>query len=155
MNNTTTKAKVLREVDYILQNLPYEIKNKVPSNFKKSIVDNMDINYIPELLDKSKPLDEQKISEETKKILALIYRNYIVSEEERKQLIIEENKIVQELENEKRKKYNYEEIFKNKQKSSTLSLTEGNAEELKIAEYKDKKWYKKIFAIFYRIFRIN
>ena len=81
MNNTITKAKVLREVDYILQNLPYEIMNKVPSDFKKSIVDNMDINYIPELLDKSKPLDEQKISEETKKILALIYRNYIVSEE--------------------------------------------------------------------------
>lgn len=155
MNNTITNGKVLREVDYILQNLPYEIKNKIPSDFKKSIVDNMDINYVPELLDKNKTLDEHNISEETKKILALIYRNYIVSDEERKQLIIEENKMVQELENEKRKKYNSEEIFKNKQKNSTTSMTEGKTEELKITEYEDTKWYKKIFANILKIFTIN
>ena len=95
MNKTVSYEKVLSEVNYILQNLPSEIQNKIPSDFKSAIVQNMDVTYIPEPYDRNKTLDEQNISEETKKILALIYRNYIVADEERKQLIIEENRIIQ------------------------------------------------------------
>lgn len=150
-----TYEKVLREVDYILQNLPFEIQNKIPTDFKQSIVDNMDINYVPELLDKNKTLDEQNISEETKKILALIYRNYIVSDEERKQLIIEENNIVKELENEKRDRYNSGEIFKNKQKSSIASMSVATEDKLEIEEYKEKKLYKKIFDKILKFLKIK
>lgn len=113
--NSITYEKVLREVDYIIKNMPMEIQNRIPNNFKKSIVDKMDLNYVPEQFDKNKTLDEQNISEETKKILALIYRNYIVSDEERRKLKIEEKNIRQKLENEKRNKYRYEDLFKNKQ----------------------------------------
>ena len=67
MNKTITYEKVLSEVNYILQNLPSEIQNKIPSDFKNAIVQNMDVTYIPETYDKNKTLDEQKISEETKK----------------------------------------------------------------------------------------
>lgn len=155
MNNTITYEKVLKEVDYILQNLPNEIQNKIPNDFKQSIVDNMDINYVPEVFDKNKTLDEQNISEETKKILALIYRNYIVSDEERKQLIIEENEIVQKLENEKRDKYNSKEIFKNKQESPNTINTATTVDELKITELNNKRWYKEIFEKILKFFKKN
>ena len=154
MNNITYE-KALREVDYILQNLPFEIQKKIPSDFKQGIVDNMDMNYVPESFDKNKTLDEQKISEEAKKILALIYRNYIVSDEERKQLIIEEKKIVQKLEDEKRDRYNSEEIFKNKHKKSIGIIEKTTADELEIEKYKEKKWYKKIFLKILKILKIN
>ena len=153
MNNTVTYEKALKEVYYILQNLPNEIQNKIPNDFKQSIVDNMDINYVPEVFDKNKTLDEQNISDEAKKILALIYRNYIVSDEGRKQLIIEENKIVQKLENEKRDKYNSKEIFKNKQESLNATKTATTLDELKITEFNNKRWYKKIFEKILNFFK--
>ena len=142
MNKTVSYEKVLSEVNYILQNLPSEIQNKIPSDFKSAIVQNMDVTYIPEPYDRNKTLDEQNISEETKKILALIYRNYIVADEERKQLIIEENRIIQKLENEKKEKYGVEDIFNNKTKNTNI---DSNVDKLTITESNNKKWYKKIF----------
>ena len=118
MNKTITYEKVLREVEYILQQFPKEIQNKIPNDFRNTIVKKMDVTYIPEPYNKNKTLDEQNISEETKKILALIYRNYLVSDEERKKLITEENNIREKLENEKRKKYGAEDIFNNKTNNS-------------------------------------
>ena len=142
MNKTVSYEKVLSEVNYILQNLPSEIQNKIPSDFKSAIVQNMDVTYIPEPYDRNKTLDEQNISEETKKILALIYRNYIVADEERKQLLIEENRIIQKLENEKKEKYGVEDIFNNKTKNTNI---DSNVDKLTITESNNKKWYKKIF----------
>lgn len=145
MNKTITYEKVLSEVNYILQNLPSEIQNKIPSDFKSAIVQNMDVTFIPEPYDKNKTLDEQNISEETKKILALIYRNYLVSDEERKKLIIEENNIKQKLEDEKREKYGVEDVFNNKTKNSQNTNIDSNLDKLTISKSNNKKWYKKIF----------
>ena len=152
MNKTITYEKVLREVDYIIKNMPHEIQNKIPDNFKQAIVSNMDKNYIPEPYDKNKTLDEQNISEETKKILALIYRNYIVSDEERKKLIIEENKIAQELEKEKKNKYNIEDIFNNKNISSQNINIDSNKDKLITMQSNNKKWYIKVLEKLIKFF---
>lgn len=152
MNKTITYEKVLREVDYIIKNMPHEIQNKIPDDFKQAIVSNMDKNYIPEPYDKNKTLDEQNISEETKKILALIYRNYIVSDEERKKLIIEENKIAQELEKEKKNKYNIEDIFNNKNISSQNINIDSNKDKLITMQSNNKKWYIKVLEKLIKFF---
>ncbi len=152
MNKTITYEKVLKEVNYILQNYPNEIQNKIPDDFKQAIVSNMDKNYIPEPYDKNKTLDEQNISEETKKILALIYRNYIVSDEERKKLIIEENKIAQELEKEKKNKYNIEDIFNNKNISSQNINIDSNKDKLITMQSNNKKWYIKVLEKLIKFF---
>ena len=104
----------------------------------------MDVTYIPEPYNKNKTLDEQNISEETKKILALIYRNYLVSDEERKKLITEENNIREKLENEKRKKYGAEDIFNNKTNNSQNINSNADADKLIIKSSNNKKWYKKL-----------
>ena len=75
----------------------------------------------------------------------MIYRNYIVSDEERKQLIIEENRIIQKLENEKKDKYSVEDIFNNKTKNSQNTNINSNIDKLTISKSNNKKWYKKIF----------
>ena len=144
MNKTITYEKVLREVEYILQQFPKEIQNKIPDDFRNDIIKNMDVTYIPETYNKNKTLDEQNISEETKKILALIYRNYLVSDEERKKLITEENNIREKLENEKRKKYGAEDIFNNKTNNSQNINSNADADKLIIISSNNKKWYKKL-----------
>ena len=144
MNKTITYEKVLREVEYILQQFPKEIQNKIPDDFRNDIIKNMDVTYIPEPYNKNKTLDEQNISEETKKILALIYRNYLVSDEERKKLITEENNIREKLENEKRKKYGAEDIFNNKTNNSQNINSNADADKLIIKSSNNKKWYKKL-----------
>lgn len=145
MNENITYEKVLREVEYILQNSPKEIQDKIPNDFRNAIIEKMDVNYIPEPYDENKTLDEQNISEETKKILASIYRDYLVSDEERKKLIIEENNIRQKLENEKREKYRIEDIFNKTTNNSQNTNIGSNVNELSIKESNNKKWYKKIF----------
>ena len=144
MNKTITYEKVLREVEYILQQFPKEIQNKIPNDFRNTIVKKMDVTYIPEPYNKNKTLDEQNISEETKKILALIYRNYLVSDEERKKLITEENNIREKLENEKRKKYGAEDIFNNKTNNSQNINSNADADKIIIKSSNNKKWYKKL-----------
>ena len=144
MNKTITYEKVLREVEYILQQFPKEIQNKIPDDFRNDIIKNMDVTYIPETYNKNKTLDEQNISEETKKILALIYRNYLVSDEERKKLITEENNIREKLEKKKRKKYSVEDIFNNKTKNSQNINSNADADKLIIKSSNNKKWYKKL-----------
>ena len=145
MNENITYEKVLREVEHILQNSPKEIQDKIPNDFRKAIIEKMDVNYIPEPYDENKTLDEQNISEETKKILASIYRDYLVSDEERKKLIFEENNIRQKLENEKREKYRIEDIFNKTTNNSQNTNIGSNVNELSIKESNNKKWYKKIF----------
>ena len=86
----------------IIHNLPSEIKNIIPSEFKKNVLDKMDINFTPVSFDKNKTLDEQNISEDAKKILASIYINYLATDDERKQLIFEEKKSLKEKEEEKK-----------------------------------------------------
>lgn len=113
-SNNLTFKNALKEVYYIIQNLPLEMQKKIPNDFKKSIVENMNENYVPNAFDENKSLEEQNILNETKLILAAIYRDYIVSGEERNNLIIEENKIKNKLEEEKRKRYNPNSLFKNK-----------------------------------------
>ena len=38
MNKTITYEKVLREVEYILQQFPKEIQNKIPDEFRNDII---------------------------------------------------------------------------------------------------------------------
>ena len=114
MNNSIEFKRALTEVAMVIHNFPSGLKNKIPIEFKKNVLDKMDISYTPTPFDDNKTLDEQNISEDAKKILASIYKNYLISDEEKKLLIIEEAKIKERLEEEKRKKYNPENVFKSK-----------------------------------------
>ena len=137
--------KAFSEIDTILEYSNEEIKNKIPNNFKQLIKNNKDINY-KLVLDEKKPLNEQKLLIETREILALIYRDYLCSEDEINELIIANNQKLEEI----NKKYDIQNIFE--QRKNKTSIDNEN-EEMLPEIINEERWYKKIFNFIKKIFK--
>ena len=138
--------KSLKETYEIIQNSENKIIEKIPNNFLKFIEDNMDKNYNPKI-----NFDDEnwknKINNDTKAILALIYRDYIVDAEKRNKLIQEEKAQREIYEKELREKYNPDEIFKNRTVKEDEVINNNQ-----LIEVKEAPWYKKIIESILRIF---
>ena len=148
MNNTYSQA--LTEVNSILEYSSQDVIAKIPFKFREFILNNMDKNYIFNVqLDKS--LEEQNLKKETKCILALIYRDFLTTKEQREFLIKNELKIKKEIE----EKYRAENIFKKKDigEDNNLSSSIQNSNTA-LVEYKKIKWYQKIFDKVRKILKI-
>ena len=87
MENTYSEA--FTEVLEVIEHSTKEIKEKIPKKFIDFLNEYKDENYVVEI-DFSKENWEEDIKEETQAILALIYRDYIVSKEKRQILLKEE-----------------------------------------------------------------
>ena len=98
--------KAFSEVDTILEYSSEEIRNKVPDKFRQLIKNNKDNNY-KLILDEHKKLNDQELLIETREILSLIYRDYLCSEDERKELIKINNQRLEEINEE----YDIQNIF--------------------------------------------
>ena len=103
--------KAYKEVLEILKYMPKQEINKIPQNMIYIFYKRQDREHKFEI-DKSKSLQEQKIMSETKAILANIYRDYLATPNKRKAIIEKENYEIALEEEEKRKKYSVENIFK-------------------------------------------
>lgn len=138
--------KSLKETYEIIQNSENKIIEKIPNNFLKFIEDNMDKNYNLKI-----NFDDEnwknKINNDTKAILALIYRDYIVDAEKRNKLIQEEKAQREIYEKELREKYNPDEIFKNRTVKEDEVINNNQ-----LIEVKEAPWYKKIIESILRIF---
>ena len=111
-------AEATTEINKILSYLPTEYIEKIPIKLRKFLKDVESKEYIPNI-DPYKELDKQDIKPKTKTLLTIIYRNYWCNEQERveldKKLIENDKKYEQEL----REKYNPDDIFKKREKTST------------------------------------
>ncbi len=103
----------LSEVNAILKLSSIEVIHNVPYKLRKYIVQNMDKTFKANI-DMSKNLENQDISNKAKNILALIYRDYLVSNEEKNKLIINEKQMQTERQKQIRELYNPDNIFKKK-----------------------------------------
>ena len=72
--------KAFTEVNAIIQLMPEELVDKIPSKFRVMLEEEEDKDYYPNI---KEPLEEQKLKEETIIILGLIYRDFLCSPEER------------------------------------------------------------------------
>lgn len=141
-------AEVLKVLNYVDKNLT----NKIPNRFIDFLEENKDPNYIVKI-DFTNDNWENTIKEETQAILALIYRDYIVSPEKRKELIAEEINVQQRIENEIREKYNPDNIFsKSKQEKIIEDSIVNN--EVAMMKYKESI-FKKIVNKFKNILHIE
>lgn len=75
------------EFNYILDNSSQELKNKISPKFIKYMRDIASTTYIFNY-DNSKKLNEQKLKAETRGLIALVYQDYICTEEEKNDYII-------------------------------------------------------------------
>lgn len=131
------------EVLSILEYLPQSEVDKIPNKFKEFLKENSISDYNPNF-DYSLGLDKIELKHKTKLLLAMIYLNYICSEEER----LEYNKILYQNEETYQKylreKYNPDDIFK-KEKNALIE------EHMEIIEYKEpllKRILNKILELF-------
>ena len=113
MNVASINKQALAQTYYLIDSFSETNKNKIPNTLINTISENMDKQYTntKELLQETKELTEY-------------YRYYDAKIEE-----------------EKSKKYKYENLFKN---ANTKSVKE----EVALIEVKEEKWYKKIFVFF-------
>ena len=72
----------ITETIEIIKHMEDEEIEKIPLNFIKRLNELKDENYIPRI-DFTKPIEENNLKSSTKAMLALIYRDYICSEEEK------------------------------------------------------------------------
>ncbi len=139
------------EVYEIIKLMPSELTSKIPDEFIKMLEEEKDNTYFPQI---KEPIENEKLKDETIVILGLIYRDFLCSREERRNLQEKDAKELkefqEELDKKMREKYNPNDIFKkNKiddEKIQNISKTDN------VTIYKKEKWYKKILNMIKRIF---
>ena len=141
------------EVYYILQNMNKEDVAKIPKTILETIKNNRAKNYIVNI-DPNVSLKSQNIKDETKAILAVLYRKFWC-EPEKKELLEKHflesvKRELKEVSKEQKSQSNINEInykfdtFENKvimKKNDNL-----------LVEYKEEKWYFKMFKKIKKLF---
>ena len=160
---TDTISKSFSEVYDIINHLEENLLKKIPKSFIKIIEEQRDKTYKVNI-DYSKNINEQALFRETKVILSLIYRDYIVEKDERKKLLDQENKRIQslyEINFQKRNQKIKERIAKENLQNNNIenyALNENtlkdNKEELSLLDQNQEKWYRKILEKLRKIFKI-
>lgn len=132
-------ANAMAEVLYYLKGIRQEDINRIPKKFIEFLNDNASKEYICNF-DYNKPLNELELLDETRGIIGMICYNYwCITEEEKTEYLrkIAENE--QRYQEELRKKYNPDDIFKNKDNNN---IEQNGNEETALVEYKENLWVK-------------
>ena len=114
--------------------------------FKTNADNEYTFNYDP-----SKTLEEQNVSNITKGIIILLFRDYWATEIQKNKIIAKQNYDRMKLEEKKKEKYKPDNIFSNYYKNSFTDNTENN-KELSLIETNNIKWYKKIWKLIKHFF---
>ena len=119
-NEYIESRQALKEVHIILNNTRLKDLTKIPVSFIKFIEENEDKNYEP-VINFDTPLENQKLKKETWNILSMIYLKYWCENEEQKNNLLKLLKKNEETyQEELRKKYNPEDLFKNKENTKKI-----------------------------------
>ena len=152
--------KCLVELDEILNQLNKEELSKIPVDIRNAITEKKDKQYIWRY-DKSKKLEDQNINRKTIAMLSYLNMEYLLNEEQK--LVMKKLHRINEAkqEEEKRKKYNPENLFKKDSNKIDKSAQEDEFENKnKTTEnYENKqmiitskdKWYKKVIKQIFKI----
>lgn len=143
------------EVDEIIKMMPDELVRKIPKGFRELVAEEKNNNYMPNI---HEPLEKNKLKDETIIILGLIYRDFLCSKEER--IVLQKKdaeellKVQNELDKELKEKYSMDNLFnKNVTENDKVEENTNNTNEVAMVEFKEEKWYKKIFELIKNIFK--
>ena len=112
-----------KEVYYIIKFLDDDIRDKIPDEkieFYRSHMDNShEFRY-----DINKDINDRNLLYPTKCILSNLFKEYIATEEDKTLIKMNEQKELNKLEEEKREKYNPDNIFKKENRKMAISAIE-------------------------------
>lgn len=143
-------ANAYSEVLEILKYISKEDYEKIPN----SKIELFETNYNKEYVfkyDPNKTLDEQNVSKTAKAIIAILFRDYWATEIQKEKIINKQNYDRMKLEEEKRKRYNLDNLFKNNEKKVIMNDVE-KEEELALTEANDIKGHKKVWRFLIKFF---
>ncbi len=150
MKKSTLEAYA--EVDSILNLMNKEYVQAIPIKIRELFKKYKDKKYA-KIITTNKPLTEQKLSYETLTILAVLNYNYWCKDENRKKELLRMYSLNEFNHQEDLKKiYNANDIFKNEKEKAIISSLQSNNGTM--IESKKERWYKKIFnqiLVFFRI----
>lgn len=140
-----------KEIVTILDIFSEEIGDLIPNEKIEFYRSNMDENHVFEY-DETKEIVEQNILYPTRCILANLFRDYIATEEDRAEILKEEQEELKQIEDEKRRKYNPDDIFKNntnKENETSIKASQIKVEEIytnteMIVKDENVSWFIKI-----------
>jgi FKBP-type peptidyl-prolyl cis-trans isomerase len=137
------------ELNAILANCSNEVLEKIPNKFKKFLKtiesDSYEFNY-----DTTKKLNEQNLKISTRRIIMLVYKDFICSKEEKEEYITELQNMVREKEEKKREKYDPDNMFNNKKRSSIKPNDKDDVKPVPIKESFLKKIWNKLKECFFK-----
>lgn len=110
-------AYAYKEVIELLKYFSLEDVQKIPEDLIKVFLANMDTEYVYNV-DEEKSFEEQIMLEETKIIFAIIFRDYWATDYQRARILAKEENDKKRLEEENARKYNTNNIFKEKRNKS-------------------------------------
>lgn len=145
--------KAYKEVIEILNYVPKESVDKIPQTMIDTFKAKMDVNYDFKV-DINKSFEEQVLLEETKAILANIFRDYWATPYQKERIEAKEKYDRQKAEEEKREQYNPNDIFKKKQtniEKEEYIQDENNVNNLPI-EIQKENFFKKLLNFIKKIF---
>ena len=145
---TKEYAMAYKEVVEILKYVPNKDVQKIPEEKLEFYRTNMDKEYNYQL-DLTKEFEEQEMSDITKAILANIFRDYWATPHQKERIEAKEKYDLKKLEEGKRKKYNPDNLFKEKKEEAVIENTN-----LQI-EIKKETFFEKLINFIKGLFNKN
>ena len=148
-------SKAYKEVVEILKYVPQESIEKIPQKMRDTFTTKMDNTYNFSI-DISKSFEEQELLDETKAILANIFRDYWATPYQKERIQAKERYDMEKIEEEKRAKYNSD-IFKIRENKKTENKVEEDNTKSNIlpVEVKKERFYEKLINFFKKIFNLK
>jgi hypothetical protein len=134
----------------ILAYIDLDDYNKIPKEKIDFFIENSNKDYRFKY-NPQKTLEENNVSKKTREILAFLFCEYWATENQKEKINNYDIQHKQLEEMRKKEKYDPSKIFDN----SENKIVEKVNESLEIVEYKETKWYQKIFEKILKIFRKN
>lgn len=141
--------KAYKEVIEILKYVPQESVDKIPQTMRDTFTAKMDNTYNFSI-DINKSLEEQELLDETKAILANIFRDYWATPYQKERIQAKERYDREKIEEEKRAKYNSD-IFKARENANSKDVINNNLP----IEVKKERFYEKIINFFKSFFKVD
>ncbi len=145
-------AKAYTEVLKIISHFPDEELAKIPVEKIEFYKNNMDKDY-NFTIDPEIDLEKQNISKKANAIIVNLFQDYFATEEQKIKEILDLNQRKEE--QEKKEKYNPNDIFKKKEKNeSSNALTSESNSNTALIEYKES-FFEKLKNFIFKILHIN
>lgn len=126
------------EVNYIINNMPKEMKNKIPADVIINIQNKMDKDYAVKIKD----IEYDELLPDTEKLLAVLYADYIAPDDERKLIKDTEKRI---------KDKKIQEI--NKNIINPFKKCKQTQKNQNFIVVRHRKWYEKFFGWIKKYFK--